>query len=57
MLWRAGLDVTAFDYRPELLRGCGRFPATPHFKALLSHDPRRLPYDDSSFDAVLVRRA
>jgi FkbM family methyltransferase len=54
LLQRAGLDVTSFDYR-----GDGAPDAVaplPHFSnvhAYLSSDPRRLPYDDASFSAVL----
>lgn len=55
MLDARGLDVTAFDYRPD----CGSadvvepFEHYPHLSVHLSDDPRRLPFPDESFDAVL----
>jgi FkbM family methyltransferase len=54
LLQQAGLHVTSFDYRgesaPDAVRPLPRFP---NVHAHLSSDPRRLPYADSSFDAVL----
>ena len=54
LLRRAGLDVTSFDYRgdgaPDAPEPLPRFPAV---HAHLSSDPRALPYDDATFDAVL----
>ena len=51
---RAGLDVTAFDYRgddaPDDWAALGRYP---QIRAFISSDPRALPFADSSFDAVL----
>ena len=55
LLNAGGLDVTAFDYSP----GCGEqdvirpFERYPHLRVHLSDDPRRLPFADSAFDAVL----
>jgi ubiquinone/menaquinone biosynthesis C-methylase UbiE len=55
LLKRAGLDVTSFDYRPEQdtegLRTLERYPDVEAYIA--TSDPRRLPYDDGTFDAVL----
>jgi SAM-dependent methyltransferase len=53
LLWQAGMDVTAFDYRPDAQEGVRPLPRYSHLKALISHDPRRLPFADHSFDAVL----
>jgi ubiquinone/menaquinone biosynthesis C-methylase UbiE len=54
LLMRAGLNVTSFDYRgdgsPDAVVGLPRFA---NVRAFISSDPRRLPYDDASFDAVL----
>lgn len=53
LLWRAGLDVTAFDYRPDDDEGVHALKRYPHLRAHISHDPRRLPFPDRGFDAVL----
>lgn len=53
LLWRAGLDVTAFDYRPEDPEGVVALEHYPHIRAHLSHEPRQLPFADGQFDAVL----
>jgi SAM-dependent methyltransferase len=53
LLWRAGIDVTAFDYRPESPEGLLPLNRYSHLRAHISHDPRRLPFPDHSFDAVL----
>ncbi|HWC28392.1 MAG TPA: class I SAM-dependent methyltransferase [Solirubrobacteraceae bacterium] len=54
LLLRAGMDVTSFDYRgddsPDDVVALALYP---HVRAFISSDPRRLPYDDASFDAVL----
>jgi SAM-dependent methyltransferase len=54
LLARAGLNVTSFDYRgadaPDAVQALAHFPSV---RAYLSSDPRRLPYADASFDAVL----
>ena len=54
LLLRAGLNVTSFDYRgaeaPDAVQALAHFP---NVCAYLSSDPRRLPYPDASFDAVL----
>lgn len=55
LLGDRGLTVSAFDYDP----GCGstdvvkRFERYPHLSVHLSDDPRRLPFADAAFDAVL----
>lgn len=54
LLQRAGLNLTSFDYR-----GAGSPDAVvplalyPEVHAYISSDPRALPYEDASFDAVL----
>jgi SAM-dependent methyltransferase len=53
LLWRAGLDVTAFDYRPDAEDGTRPLERYPHLSVRLSRDPRRLPFEDRAFDAVL----
>jgi 2-polyprenyl-3-methyl-5-hydroxy-6-metoxy-1,4-benzoquinol methylase len=53
LLSRAGLGVAAFDYRPGVEEGLQRVERYPHLHAYLSPDPRRLPFGDGSFDAVL----
>jgi ubiquinone/menaquinone biosynthesis C-methylase UbiE len=54
LLIRAGLDVTAFDYRPEAPReGFQRLALFPEIEAFISHDPINLPFEGNSFDAVL----
>lgn len=53
LLWRAGLEVTPFDYQPdtdEVLRPLERYP---HLQVRLTSDPVRLPFEDASFGAVL----
>jgi ubiquinone/menaquinone biosynthesis C-methylase UbiE len=54
LLLRAGLNVSSFDYRgddsPDAVVA---LPLFPHVRAYVSSDPRALPYDDASFDAVL----
>ena len=53
LLWRAGLNVTAFDYRPDADEGLEPLERYPHLQVRVSADPRRLPFADQSFDAVL----
>jgi len=53
LLWRAGLEVTAFDYRPDAEEGEWPLDRYPHLRVRLSRDPRRLPFADGAFDAVL----
>lgn len=53
LLWRAGLDVTPFDYSPTAEEGVWPLQRYPHLRVHLSSDPRRLPFADGSFDAVL----
>ena len=54
LLQRAGLDVTSFDFRgadsPDAVVPMALYPDV---RAFISSDPRALPYDDASFDAVL----
>jgi SAM-dependent methyltransferase len=53
LLSRAGLDVTAFEYRHGAEEGLEPMGRYPHLSVLVSGDPRRLPFDDDSFDAAL----
>jgi SAM-dependent methyltransferase len=53
LLWRAGLDVTAFDYQPDIEAGVRPLERYPHVSIHTSPDPRALPFADSAFDAVL----
>lgn len=53
LLTRAGLDVTAFEYRPDADPGVRPMERFPDLGVLVSDDPRRLPFADASFDAVL----
>lgn len=54
LLRRAGLDVASFDYRGDDAPDAEVALATyPDVRAYLSSDPRRLPYADASFPAVL----
>ena len=54
LLKAAGVDVTAFDYWPDTeVDGYRTLERYPDVEAYLSSDPRRLPFEDSSFDAVL----
>lgn len=53
LLWRAGLDVTSFDYAPDAEEGVRTMERYPHLQVHLSSDPRRLPFSDGAFDAVL----
>jgi ubiquinone/menaquinone biosynthesis C-methylase UbiE len=53
LLLRDGLNVTSFDYRPDQPDGVYPLERFPHIQAHLSGDPRRLPFEDASFDAVL----
>jgi SAM-dependent methyltransferase len=53
LLWQAGLNVTAFDYRPHSAESVQPLARYPHLSAHVSPDPHRLPFDDGVFDAVL----
>lgn len=53
LMSRAGLTVSAFEYRPGANDGVEPIPRFPHLSVRVSGDPRRLPFDDNSFDAVL----
>jgi ubiquinone/menaquinone biosynthesis C-methylase UbiE len=49
-----GLEVEAFDYDPDVQAETTRaLELFPHITERVSPDPRRLPYDDDSFDAAL----
>jgi SAM-dependent methyltransferase len=50
----AGLNVSSFDYRgDDSPDDVVPLPLYPQVRAYVSTDPRRLPYADASFDAVL----
>jgi ubiquinone/menaquinone biosynthesis C-methylase UbiE len=55
LLKQAGLDVSSFDFRPEQdeegVRKLERYPDVQAYIA--TSDPRRLPYEQGEFDAVL----
>jgi ubiquinone/menaquinone biosynthesis C-methylase UbiE len=53
MLHDAGVDVTAFDYQPGVEDSVEPLARYPELQVHLSGDPRRLPFEDASFDAVL----
>jgi ubiquinone/menaquinone biosynthesis C-methylase UbiE len=53
MLHDAGVDVTAFDYQPDVEDGVQPLERYPGLEVHLSHDARRLPFEDASFDSVL----
>lgn len=54
LLLRAGLDVASFDYGGDDAPDAEvALPRYPDVRAHLSSDPRRLPYADASFPAVL----
>jgi SAM-dependent methyltransferase len=48
-----GVDVTPFEYRPDLPEGVRRLERYPELQAHSSPEPVRLPFEDASFDAVL----
>jgi O-methyltransferase len=53
-LQRAGLDVVAFEYVPDIPEGTrSALPHFPNVEALTTREPVRLPFADASFDAVL----
>jgi SAM-dependent methyltransferase len=53
LLQRAGLSVTSFDYREDASDGVQALSRFPSVHADVSSEPRRLPYADASFHAVL----
>lgn len=53
LMRRAGLDVTPFDYRPDLEEGVVALERYPDLHVRVTADPRRVPFADDSFDAVL----
>jgi len=53
LLYRSGVDVTAFDYQPDVEDGIQPLARYPDLQVHLSGDPRTLPFADASFDSVL----
>jgi 2-polyprenyl-3-methyl-5-hydroxy-6-metoxy-1,4-benzoquinol methylase len=53
LLSASGLQVSAFDYRPDITEGPRPMERYPHLSVYLSPEPWRLPYPDGAFDAVL----
>jgi SAM-dependent methyltransferase len=53
LLWQAGIDVTSFDYQPDAEEAVRPLERYPHLSVRLSGEPRRLPFADGAFDAVL----
>ncbi len=53
LLDQAGVDVTAFDYQPNVDDGVHALERYPGLEVRVSSDPRRLPFEDGSFDSVL----
>jgi ubiquinone/menaquinone biosynthesis C-methylase UbiE len=54
LLLEQGLDVTGFDYKPDHEQeGLHPLPRYPEIQVYLCSDPVRLPFEDSSFEAVL----
>jgi SAM-dependent methyltransferase len=54
LLKEARVDVTAFDYWPDAeVDGFRALERYPDVEAYFSSDPRRLPFEDGSFDAIL----
>ena len=54
LLREQGLDVTGFDYKPDLEQdGVHPLPRYPEIQVYLGSDPVKLPFESGSFDAVL----
>lgn len=53
LLVREGLEVTSFDYRPDAAEGVWPLDRYAHLCVHVSSDPRRLPFADGAFEAVL----
>lgn len=53
LLWRAGLNVTSFEYRADAEAEVLSLDRYPELSVHVSPDPRRLPFADGAFDAVL----
>lgn len=53
LLRQAGVDVMPFDYRPDLEEGEVALERYPDLRVRVTSDPRRVPFADDSFDAVL----
>jgi ubiquinone/menaquinone biosynthesis C-methylase UbiE len=53
LLRQRGVEVVAFDYRPETEAAIIRLPHFPDVEAHVSSDPVRLPFADDEFDTVL----
>jgi len=51
LLWRAGLNVTAFEYRPDADEGLEPLERYPHLQVRVSADPR------SSYLEAIAKRA
>jgi SAM-dependent methyltransferase len=53
LLAEAGVDVTPFEYRPDLPEGARPLERFPELTVQSSPDPVRLPFENDRFDAVL----
>jgi cyclopropane fatty-acyl-phospholipid synthase-like methyltransferase len=53
LLVKHGISVRSFDYAADRPSGLQPLQRYPHLSADISNDPRRLPYADGEFDAVL----
>jgi SAM-dependent methyltransferase len=53
LLAERGVDVTPFEYRPDLPHGVRPLERYPELSAHSSPDPVELPFESASFDAVL----
>jgi SAM-dependent methyltransferase len=53
LLHDAGLNVTAFDYNPDVPEGPRPMERYPHLQVYLSGEPSKLPFAEASFSAVL----
>jgi ubiquinone/menaquinone biosynthesis C-methylase UbiE len=53
LLVHYGISVKSFDYAADRQEGSQPLEQYPHISAFISNDPRRLPYADGEFDAVL----
>ena len=53
LLHEAGVDVTAFDYQPDVPEGKRPLERYPELDVYLSPEPWRLPFADDEFDAIL----
>ncbi len=53
LLHKSGVDVTAFDYQPDVVDRVQPLARYPEIEVHLSSDPRALPFAEASFDSVL----